>query len=397
MKRFMSCLKCLAVLAVCLFSLTAAAGTVREQVAAPERARGLWHSPSGRTTVSLDAEILVPEVGSLPIVEVFPRIFEPQEVQALAKVLIGPEARQTNTDQGSGEGPSEVGPLPSYRQTGETISKLVTWQMITMAGGSREGDGIPDKMLIASYFERLDGKETRKAMSSLQYQFQAGKNLGRDVGAQEDAAALAAGVVAAIWPDMRLHSACKDLDIDIARISYENQPADYGYRFYFARQLQGVAVTPVSQQGAGESDFFFLGKQQRSYNLPLPYEKLFVDVGEDGIFQLSYSNPLRVGQTLQDGAALLPFDQVLDIFSRISPLKYAPFEYAENNGIQISRVVLGYMCLQIKDSPDRYKMTPVWDFFGIRTIDRERYEFDNESLFTVNALDGTVIDRDLGY
>lgn len=64
---------------------------------------------------------------------------------------------------------------------------------------------------------------------------------------------------------------------------------------------------------------------------------------------------------------------------------------------QINRVVLGYMSLQMKDNPERSQLVPVWDFFGSHTIDQEFYDFTNFSLFTINALDGTVIDRDLGY
>ena len=71
-------------LAACCLMAAAHARTVPEQVAAPPRAQGTWHSPTGRTTISLDAEVIVPEVDNLPIVEVFPRIFAPEEVHALA-------------------------------------------------------------------------------------------------------------------------------------------------------------------------------------------------------------------------------------------------------------------------------------------------------------------------
>ena len=42
-------------------------------------------------------------------------------------------------------------------------------------------------------------------------------------------------------------------------------------------------------------------------------------------------------------------------------------------------------------------MVPVWDFFGSRTIGREFYDITHYSLFTINAIDGTVIDREWGY
>ena len=47
-------------------------------------------------------------------------------------------------------------------------------------------------------------------------------------------------------------------------------------------------------------------------------------------------------------------------------------------------------------------MVPVWDFFGRETVtqgDDEVYTYGGsfDSWLTINALDGTIIDRDLGY
>ena len=54
-------------LAACCLMAAAHARTVPEQVAAPPRAQGTWHSPTGRTTISLDAEVIVPEVTACPL------------------------------------------------------------------------------------------------------------------------------------------------------------------------------------------------------------------------------------------------------------------------------------------------------------------------------------------
>lgn len=385
----------LLMLAACCLMAAAHARIVPEQVAAPPRAQGTWHSPTGRTTISLDAEVIVPEVDSLPVVEVFPRIFAPEEVHALADALIGPGVWQAYTDQGKYGQRTDTNPQPGYRRA-ETTPSYATWYELSLGGGGAWVYDLPSKMVSANYFEQ-GGPDAPKVLVSLQYSFKQGDNLGRNVGRQEDAVALAANVVTSIWPDMQFHSVDKDLDIFTERTSWEGKPADYGYRIYFARLLHGGAAMPVSQQGAEEANYFFPGRQQPGYHLPLPYERLFVDVGEDGIFQLIYDNPLRIGQTLQDSPALLPFEQVLDIFAKISPLKYAAYEQAKNNGIRVNRIVLGYMSLQMKDCPGRYQMVPVWDFFGSRTIGREFYDITHYSLFTINAIDGTVIDRELGY
>ena len=90
MKRWMALALCL----LCALCLTAFAQSIPDQVQAPERVQGTYQSPSGRTTVSLDAQVVVPGVEAMPLVEVFPRVFEPAEVRTLADHLLGKGAWQ---------------------------------------------------------------------------------------------------------------------------------------------------------------------------------------------------------------------------------------------------------------------------------------------------------------
>ena len=67
------------------------------------------------------------------------------------------------------------------------------------------------------------------------------------------------------------------------------------------------------------------------------------------------------------------------------------------NNLYIKEIRLGYMCTMDRDRPERHLLIPVWDFYGEREFRDGYYTFDNQSLFTINAMDGTVIDRDYGY
>lgn len=67
------------------------------------------------------------------------------------------------------------------------------------------------------------------------------------------------------------------------------------------------------------------------------------------------------------------------------------------NNHYIKEIRLGYMCTMDRDRPERHLLIPVWDFYGEREFRDGYYTFDNQSLFTINAMDGTVIDRDYGY
>ena len=390
MKRWMALTLCL----LCAFCLTASAQSIPEQVQAPEHITGTYTSPSGRTTVSLDAQVVVPQVAAMPLVEVFPRVFEPAEARTLADHLLGKGAWQAIIHFGRDKEQMDTSPEPGY--DANTDDALGVSHRITLGGGGTDANGLFLKMLSAGYTE-MGGPGGPTVFANLQYQYKDGDNLGRHVGTREAAVALAETAVQLVWPEMQVYGVDKDLDLNIHRTSRIGKPADYGYRIYFARRLNQVPATPVVQQGAGEVNYFFKDKPQPSYQMPIPYESLFVDVGEDGIFQIRYDNPLQIGELLEAKTNLLPFEQILDIFGKVGPLKYAAYESNENNGIQINQVVLGYMHLQMRDQPSRYMMVPVWDFFGSRTIGMERYDYANQSLFTINALDGTVIDRDLGY
>lgn len=385
MRRFLA----FACFCMCLFSISVQAQTVPDMVQAPARAQGTWHSPSGRTTVTLDAEVIAPEVSGMPIVEVFPRIFEASTARDFADLMIGKdqwEAWYYSKTGSSAEETRDPDPEPDYHlfdsnPFGDFYSMMIAGKEVDARGYSLQK--------VNSNYTKLAGFTEILAYNYLEYAYAQCTHDGKNIGTPEEARALSDAVVAQMFPQMHYHSTDPQLD-DLSERCLTVQPAgDYGYRLYYTRQIAGVPVTLVYQQGGSAI--------LDEYSYAIPYEKLFVDVGEKGIFLMRYNNPLSVGETIVESPVLLPFNDILDIFTKVSPLKYASGESEKNNGIQINRIVLGYMHLQMKDHPNRYQMVPVWDFFGTRTIGKEMLNEFNWSYFTINAIDGTVIDRDLGY
>jgi hypothetical protein len=61
------------------------------------------------------------------------------------------------------------------------------------------------------------------------------------------------------------------------------------------------------------------------------------------------------------------------------------------------------MVARKKDNPDHLMLVPVWDFLGTRIWKDTNSGKDvssgnvNLSFLTINAIDGSVIDRNLGY
>ena len=161
--------------------------------------------------------------------------------------------------------------------------------------------------------------------------------------------------------------------------------------------MDGVFITPVFQEGAYER---MLNWEASSFSLPMPYEKLYVDVDAEGIWGLRYDFPIESPILEEENVAVLSFAEIWRIFGVISPMtimNYEQYAAAVNNALYIDRIELGYMAVQRKDQPARYQLIPVWDFFGKRTIKDETYDQFNNALLTINAIDGTVIDRNYGY
>ena len=81
-------------------------------------------------------------------------------------------------------------------------------------------------------------------------------------------------------------------------------------------------------------------------------------------------------------------------------------QYENSRAYNIDRIVLGYARIY-EPSTDEHTgiMIPVWDFFGSMTSESEyngetesnTSKDPNESFLTINAVDGSIINRNLGY
>jgi len=67
----------------------------------------------------------------------------------------------------------------------------------------------------------------------------------------------------------------------------------------------------------------------------------------------------------------------------------------EKNIITIKHVVLGLMRVRMKEN--EYVYMPVWDFIGDWETNGDVGFHHNVSFLTLNAVDGSVIDRAKGY
>ena len=134
-----------------------------------------------------------------------------------------------------------------------------------------------------------------------------------------------------------------------------------------------------------------------------PGETIVVMVNDTGIVGFYYNCPIEITETVVEKSQLKTFDEVKSTFEEmviishgVDDLTKEEASYMKN--IDIDNVVLRYARISEADNFDSGLLVPVWDFEG--TID-DGYSWVKEtmpeSVLTINAIDGTIIDHTLGY
>lgn len=168
---------------------------------------------------------------------------------------------------------------------------------------------------------------------------------------------------------------------------------DAAYQVIYTRDLHGFPVTPDNSNGG-------ILKSTGGSGSAWGYEKVEFYVNQKGLQKASIQNLYEIQEQLIDNVELMKFSEITEIFWKVMPIRF------QNNTdkININRITLGYM--KIYDpglNSTAGLLVPVWDFFGTREIyDPDggtpyTMAYPTTSFLTVNAADGTVINRNYGY
>lgn len=162
---------------------------------------------------------------------------------------------------------------------------------------------------------------------------------------------------------------------------------------HFTRTVDGIPSTYDFKDGTT--------RETDEYERTWAYERITVGVDEAGITQLSWEGNAQVSPDGRE-VKLLPFESVMERFAENMKLLYSYDEYGTESTYDITRITLGLS--RIKTKYGGYLLTPVWDFFGSVTAgagenggETLRTDREYDSFVTINAVDGSVIDRSVGY
>ena len=181
-------------------------------------------------------------------------------------------------------------------------------------------------------------------------------------------------------------------DGELAEIMY-GEPR---YAIPFERTIEGIPITYTHDQG------LTVDNDEACW----PQEAFILVFDDIGFTDFQWISPYTVEKVSDDTVFLLPFSEIQNVLEEMM-VKVKAEEYTETDikvTYKINEIRLGYMRVHEKGDVSEGTLVPVWDFFGSESLqypdDDSVYSNEGisyESQFTINAMDGTVINRGFGY
>lgn len=174
------------------------------------------------------------------------------------------------------------------------------------------------------------------------------------------------------------------------RSNLENQKYRDIYSFIYMRNIDGVFVdntasAKVVDEWRGDE---YVKKLWGN-------EAVVVGVNDSGVVLFNYLTPLSVDETVVEKSSIKSFDEIKDTFEKMVVIENASGEEEGTVTIEVTDVKLVYTRISEKDSFDTGLIVPVWDFEG-KVVNEYGGEVTG-NILSINAIDGSVINSDLGY
>ena len=175
--------------------------------------------------------------------------------------------------------------------------------------------------------------------------------------------------------------------VDIEGVQSEYQ----AYEFKYAKSYNGMLIYDLSSMMVTVQD-----EVDPKFSAVLSPETLNVRVDDSGVVFFDWKNPTYCDGIINENVELLDFGEIQEIFS--TQIFYYCFDIVDIK-IDIDKVVLSYFVQPEINNNSEYIAIPVWDFIGMIEIDGEPVcNLDIDMTFmTINAIDGSIIDRSKGY
>lgn len=182
----------------------------------------------------------------------------------------------------------------------------------------------------------------------------------------------------------------------------EMEYSNVGWKIVYTREAGGFPVTYDEEEGGG------LVSMDDDVTVPWSYESVEIVVNQEGIQQAVCHNLYDLGEKQVENVKLKSFSEIMSIFEEMIQIQNANMQEGGmvSKKMEIKRITLGYSRITDPGNGDGIGLlVPVWDFYGSEqdeaTYEGENYQYEIPqgyySKMTINAIDGTIIQRSLGY
>lgn len=134
------------------------------------------------------------------------------------------------------------------------------------------------------------------------------------------------------------------------------------------------------------------------------YEEMYFLVNGEGIFEMWWTCPIEVVETVNVDAQLKAFPEIRGIFEKMMSVIYGAQDKNNKEEFEINRVTLSLHRIIEQNSNASGLLVPTWNFYGKETSTwsdpsgySESFETLDRSFLTINAIDGSIIDISKGY
>lgn len=164
---------------------------------------------------------------------------------------------------------------------------------------------------------------------------------------------------------------------------------DTGYQMQYVRSLNGFPIGYTGIKGTYVEE----GNEMSVW----AYESIEVCVAKDGVVYFKWTAPTEEPIIELDDTQLMSFDEISSVFERMIMVRYSYAQTINDNGsdghlsINISKVRLNLMRVRAKNNNDMGLVIPVWDYYG------SEGPIEETIVLTINAIDGSMVSRELGY
>lgn len=181
-----------------------------------------------------------------------------------------------------------------------------------------------------------------------------------------------------------------------------DQPSNYAYTVTCGRVINGIPCRTVAEANANNY------KNETSMTPSWFYELVTFEIIDNGVRRFSWRAPMEIAEIIAEDAALLPFEDIAEIFKRMLLVVWevnATDEYIASRDISVTRIALELQRVTEKDAVNGGIVIPVWNFYGDILTQYKDDELEStansnrlpRSFLTINAIDGSVIDAHRGY